>query len=337
MVQVASILSADPVPNLRQHFGITISTKLFFYTFNLILGVTSLKDVKNLLKNGGGASLKPGFGGGFFVGKIEIQERTGPGDNDPIITQFELPVVVAQVGIGGGVSFGSSNTGKTSTPFHWTAADFSGVIKIVDLSFGAFAWAPGITGVFFGGAGRLPELAADFTGMSWNFGISFGLTEAMGMVGPFDPARPGFTTPEKTPYDGNVTLTRSVHFPFGDAELTSEARQLLRVMAAQELSVFKASFATLVVESHADRVDTEEFNVLLTKCRAFNTMLALKDILGDKTFSKITDRHQLGLGETGAIKAGDKDDTENPEQRRSDVSVNGRLVVQLQGEGKSSP
>jgi hypothetical protein len=44
---------------------------------------------------------------------------------------------------------------------------------------------------------------------------------------------------------------------------------------------------------------------------------------------------KLGLGETGAKKAGDKDNTENPAFRRADVTINGRVVAQLRGEGKS--
>jgi outer membrane protein OmpA-like peptidoglycan-associated protein len=336
MVLIAGAFSgSDPVPNLRTHFGLTPTSRLFHYTMTLTLGALASKDLKDLVKKGKGAfSLKPGFGGGFFDGKLEVQERTGPRPNDPIIAQFELPVAVGQVGVGVGVSLGSSGSAQVSTPFHWTALDFPGSIGIIDLSGGAFQFSRGVTGVFFGGSGTFPELAVDFTGGFFNLGAGAGFSEFIGRVlASGESPRKAFDMPEFTPYTGAASSALSVHFPFGIAELTDEAKQLLRVMAAQELSLFRAGFATLVVEAHADRVDTEAFNELLTKVRAFNTVLGLKDILG-KSY-KVQKEEKIGLGETGAIKAGDKDNTENPARRRADVTLNGRLVVQLRGEGKS--
>jgi outer membrane protein OmpA-like peptidoglycan-associated protein len=205
---------------------------------------------------------------------------------------------------------------------------------IIDLSIGVGSIGRGVTGVFFAGRGTFPELAVDFTGPFVNFGASAGFSEFIGRVfAPGESPRQGFTMPELTPYTGSASAAQSVHFPFGIAELTDEGRQLLRVMAAQELSLFRAGFATLLVEAHADRVDTADFNELLTRVRAFNTVVALKDILG--TSYKVQKEEKLGLGETGAKKAGDKDNTENPAFRRADVTINGRVVVQLRGEGKS--
>ncbi|MGC4086918.1 MAG: hypothetical protein QM756_03260 [Polyangiaceae bacterium] len=335
MVPVATILSNDPVPNLRTHFGITVSSQLFHYTMTLTLGALGSKDLKDLAQQGlKGISIKPGFGGGIFDGNVLIQERTGPQDNDPIVTQFELPVLAAQVGVGLGFSLGSSGGGKVSTPFHWTAADFPGPMGVIDLSAGVLTVGGGITGVFFAGSGTFPELAVDFTGSFTNFGASIGFSEFLGKVfAPGEKTRQRFDVPVGTRYEGAVSAAKSVHFPFGIAELTGEGRQLLRVMAVQELAVFRAGFATLVVEAHADRVDTEAFNKVLTDVRAFNTVLGIKDILG-KSY-KVQKEERLGFGESAAIKAGDKDETENPAQRRADVTINGRLVVQLRGEGKS--
>lgn len=334
MVLIAGAFSGnDPVPNLRQHFGLTPTSRLFHYTMKLTLGALASKDLKDLVtKPRGGLSLKPGFGGGFFDGKLEVQERSGPDPNAPIVTSFELPVSVGQVGVGVGISLGSSGSGAVSTPFHWTASDFPGSIGIIDLSAGIFGLGAGVTGVFFGGSGAFPELAVDFTGTFFNLGGSVGFSEFIGRVlASGESPRTPFDMPESTPYTAPARAGVSVHFPFGIAELTDEAKQLLRVMAAQELSLFRAGFATLVVEAHADRADTEEFNDLLTRVRAFNTVLGLKDILG--TSYKVQKEEKIGLGETGAIKAGDKDNTENPVRRRADITLNGRLVVQLQGEG----
>jgi outer membrane protein OmpA-like peptidoglycan-associated protein len=235
-----------------------------------------------------------------------------------------------------GASLGSSGGGKVSTPFHWTATDFPGRVGVVDLSFGILNLSVnrGITGVFFSGSGTFPELFVDFTGSFTNFGAGAGFSEFVGTVfKPGESPRQVFDMPKSTPHEGSASSAQSVHFPFGIAELTDEGRRLLRVTAAQELSMFRAGRATLIVEAHADRVDTEKFNKVLTDVRAFNTVLALKDILG-KSY-KVAKEEKVGLGESEAIAAGDKDNTENPTQRRADVTLNGRVVVQLRGEGKS--
>ncbi len=331
----ANFLGPDPVPNLTKHFGISVTSKLFHYTLTLTLGALASTDLKSLVKQGiKGLSLTPGLGGGVFDGKLKVEERTGPGETDPIITQFELSVLVAQISVGVGASLGSSGRGKVSTPFHWTIADFPGRIGVVDLSLGIGPFGKGITGVFFSGSGTFPELFADFTGSFTNLGASAGFSEFVGTVfKPGESPRQVFDMPKSTPHAGSASASQSVHFPFGIAELTDEGRQLMRVMAARELSMFRAGFGTLIVEAHADRVDTEEFNLLLTDVRAFNTVLALKDILGRSY--KVAKEEKIGLGESEAIQAGDKDRTENPVQRRADVTINGRVVVQLRGEGKS--
>ena len=111
-------------------------------------------------------------------------------------------------------------------------------------------------------------------------------------------------------------------------ELAPEGRQLLRILAAQELALFRAPHIQVIVDAHADRVDTEEYNLLLTKVRAFNTVVTIEDILR----ATLRDVHKLGLGETEALRAGDPDSVENSRRRRADIRINGWLVVQLRGE-----
>jgi outer membrane protein OmpA-like peptidoglycan-associated protein len=272
-----------------------------------------------------------------FDGKLKVEERTGPEETDPIITQFELSVLVAQICVGVGASLGSSGGGKVSTPFHWTVTDFPGRVGVVDLSFGILNLPinRGITGVFFSGSGTFPELFVDFTGSFTNFGAGAGFSEFVGTVfKPGESPRQVFDMPKNTPHEGAVSAAQSVHFPFGIAELTDEGRQLLRVMAAQELSMFRAGLATLDVKGHADRVDTPKYNQVLSKVRAFNTLLALKDILG-RSYKPGKENEPVGLGEAEAIEAKDKDDTKNPARRRVDFRINGRVVVELAGEGKA--
>ena len=327
MVQVASVLERDPVPNMREHLGIDVSTRLFHYSFKLTLGGLPATELKGLVKQPSlGAVIKPGLGGGFFSGTLQVQEKDGPNKAAKVIAQFELPVLIGQVGLGAGISFGSIGTGSASTPFHWTRNDFIGPIKVVDLAIG-LGRSVGLTGVFLAGRGTLPELATDFTGIGANFGASAGISEGLGVVGGNTSADP-LTIPSATLYSAPASARASVHFPFGIAELTAEGRQLLRILAAQELALFRAPHAQLIVEAHADRVDTEEYNLLLTEVRAFNTVLAIEDIIR----SKLREVHKFGLGETEAIAAGDPDRVENSRRRRADIRINGRLVVQLRGE-----
>jgi outer membrane protein OmpA-like peptidoglycan-associated protein len=246
-----------------------------------------------------------------------------------VIDSYELKVFLAQIGFGLGISVGLSSNGRVSTPFHWQKQDFPGDLTVLDASIG-LGRSVGVMGAFFAGSGTFPELAVDFTGKGWNAGASAGASYAAGNVLSVGATLSQFDPPSTTKYDAPASVRDAVHFPFGEAELTPEARQILRVMAAQELAVFRSGHASLVVEAQADRVDTEEFNVLLTKCRAFNTVLALQDIVGPSF--KVFDKKRIGLGEAPAAAAGDKDNTQNPARRRADVTINGRVVVTLHGE-----
>jgi len=61
-----------------------------------------------------------------------------------------------------------------------------------------------------------------------------------------------------------------------------------------------------------------------------NTLQALKDILGSQIMPDASVALR-GLGEQGAVDAGDKDHTQNPARRKSELVLNSRLVVTLFG------
>ncbi|MGC4068874.1 MAG: hypothetical protein QM784_30370 [Polyangiaceae bacterium] len=336
MVPVAVVLSADPAPHLREQFGIVPSGRLHYYRLILKQRLLNTTELAELVATSGKSilSIRPGLGGGYYGGTLQVSELPS---NDPKATptwDVTYPVSIAQVGVGLGVSFGSDNDAVVSTPYPWQASNFPGPVKLVDLSIGA-GISIGATGFFVSGDGTYPELVVDFSGLSPTLGAGAGLSEAIGSIGPAGAAKmPPFSVLPETVYTAAVDARSAVHFPFGQAELTPEGRQVLRILAAQELALFRAGHAKLLVESYADRVDTAEYNELLTKCRSWNCYQALKDILGSSLHHS-TEKRLLGLGETGAEAAGDKDNVENPTWRRSEIYVNGRLVLRLRGEGQA--
>jgi flagellar motor protein MotB len=148
-------------------------------------------------------------------------------------------------------------------------------------------------------------------------------------------------------FAGEIAFERQIHFRLGDALLTDEGRQALRLLAASELYCFMSSESTLAIIGHADRVDCRARNIELSKLRAQNVLRALKDILGDD-FNIPEDKehlHVAGLGETSAEFADwfarmtglgiyQPDGEPDPRFRRVDIVLNGRLVLRLQGQGK---
>ena len=336
MVHVATVLSSDPAPYLREYFSIVPSGQLHYYRLILRQRLLNTTELSDLVTSSGKSalSIRPGLGGGYYGGTLQVSELPSNDPNDRQLWEITFPISIAQFGVGLGVSFGSDNDAVISTPYPWQPNNFPGTIKLVDLSVGAGV-SFGATGCFISGDGTYPELIVDYSGFSPMLGAGAGLTEAIGTVGPAGQPKPTpFNVSAETSYAAAASARTAIHFPFGRAELTAEGRQLLRVFAAQELALLRAGYAKLLIESHADRVDSKEYNELLTKCRSWNCYQALKDILGSSIHHS-TERRLIGLGETGATIAGDKDSVENPAWRRSDIFMNGRLVLRLRGEGQS--
>ena len=129
-------------------------------------------------------------------------------------------------------------------------------------------------------------------------------------------------------------LTEDVHFCVDGALLTEDARQALRIMCANELAALTSPASRLTINGHTDRSDTKERNLALSDMRARNTYLAIKDILGSKLAIPSAPPHTevSGKGETEAERDGRPDNERNPKYRRTDIILNGRLVLTLRAQ-----
>ncbi len=287
-----------------------------------------------------------GFGG--FLCSLDIEEI------DPNTATANVPTVIRSVGSfsavmgsvslgkGVGVTIGSSSSGIGRCPYVWNARNVPGSFSLLDLSGGASVPINAQTsfsvsaGLFIQGNGEFPELEFDFSGPSFLIGFAAGLgfTASGGYI-TSDPNAQDRAVPGSHRIDQDYTaanhLEAKVHFEFGSAILTPDAREVLRIMCANELVAFGSAGSTLVITSHADRVDTDQRNLDLSKMRAQNTLQAIQDILGPNFRVPSANITLLGLGEQGAKAAGNADHTKNPAQRKSDVVLNSRLVATLFG------
>jgi outer membrane protein OmpA-like peptidoglycan-associated protein len=317
---------------LEQHLKLSKNpTSTHFYSFTLTVI---------------GPSGDFGVGLGGFLGTLDMNETDATGATvlRPVGT-FTLIMGQASLGPSAGVSIGFSTSGKTQSPYVWRAANVPGWFRMLDVGAGVSSpiplpdFIPGsafspTSVMFLHGNGTLPQLIIDFTGFSQQFGAGAGaaISGAGGLI--FSAATPGVVPPGTHRFDQDYTSSHraqdKVHFKFGSALLTEDARSILRILCANELASFDSAGSQLTINSHADRVDTDERNLELSSLRAQNTLQALRDILGTHVMTQ--DRIALrGLGEQGARDAGDKDHSQNPTRRKSEVVINSRLVVTLFG------
>lgn len=104
---------------------------------------------------------------------------------------------------------------------------------------------------------------------------------------------------------------------------------MLDMLAALELASFTTGGSKLQIHGWADRVGTPEANNELAAARAVNVETYLRDIL-----VRISDRGELDvrIDATGGgeIERG-PDEVDNPAYRRTNISLNGQLVLVLEG------
>jgi outer membrane protein OmpA-like peptidoglycan-associated protein len=130
-------------------------------------------------------------------------------------------------------------------------------------------------------------------------------------------------------YSTEYGLKHQTHFCLDSAILTAAARQALRIVCAKYLTLFTSDESKLVIKGYADTLGTNPHNDKLSNFRAFNTLSAIKDILGVK-FPNNMEAVAVGLGEIPAHLAGNLDQTPDPKWRRVDVFLNGHVVISLQ-------
>jgi outer membrane protein OmpA-like peptidoglycan-associated protein len=277
-----------------------------------------------------------GIGLGGFLGNLTITKSTAPTWK----MTYSILLGGASGGYSAGIQLGFKSTGKASTLSNWLPGDIPGWFKLVDLS-GKGALVEGLsyggTLMILDGSGSHPGMAVDFSKWSTQYGVSYGAELGVSLGYIFKPGEDlkkvnADYVIQKYDYSADAGVDKSIHFPLGSALLTKDGRQALHVFCATELASLMSTGSRLVIDGHADRLDTKERNIELSELRAKNTFQAIKDILGDKF--KIPEGNVIirGLGEHDAEKAGDKDETPNPKWRKIEIVLNSRLLVALNSE-----
>ena len=122
-------------------------------------------------------------------------------------------------------------------------------------------------------------------------------------------------------------LTTATHFCSDSAWLTPAARQLLRLVCADQLALLTQPSTTVSIVGHTDRMDTASRNIELSLLRAQNVKQALIDILGDPPAVPKDAIRALGMGEWMASLNLRRDQVRNPTDRRVDLLINGSIVA----------
>jgi len=285
-----------------------------------------------------GLSGDAGIGLGGFVGGINIKKTTEPAYENNY--DFWMGGVSGGASVGIGMGFWTSGSGTSR--LSWAPGDFPGWYTMVDGGahggVGAGAGLGG-TAMMIYGSGNLPPLAVDLSGVTWKSEIAAGVEVggSFGRIGDLKSISGGFKEEDalhvkvNDDYAVDADHEDRVHFRLGSALLNPAAWQILRVFCAKELSALVSAGSRLEIVGHADRRDTAERNVELTKLRARNTLQALRDILGNQFQIQEDHIRLVGMGEQGAEEAGDRDRTQNPAWRKVQVILNSRLVVTLRG------
>lgn len=273
---------------------------------------------------------------GGWIGALTVEKKSPP------TWKRMYDVVFAQIGAGFsiGVQIGQQNDGTARSSLAYTADDIPGSCTLMasGVHAGLISAGPGMLII----NGRtLPPLAFNLTSLdSGNLELGGGVDVLTFMQGwifrPFIKNHRSKPHPAKILRDEEFSATGhhadEIHFRLGDALLTEDARQLLRIVCARELKSFSDCGSILAIVGHADRVDTEERNIELSKLRAFNTLQAIKDILGNDLRIMPEKTSLSAMGEERAKEGGDVDGFPNPKWRKVEIIINHRLVLNLRGE-----
>jgi outer membrane protein OmpA-like peptidoglycan-associated protein len=278
-----------------------------------------------------------GLGLSGFSGDLNIKKTTPPTWE----AKYRIVLGGISAGPGVGVHAGFRTSGSADTYSQWLPGDVPGWFNILDASVAVTPGAGasyGATVLSIEGKGIHPPMTVDLSGLTKTIGLGAGASYGGSWGYAFDDSQRfkeqkiDHVLPEEHDYTVEAHLADKLHFLLGSAILTPDARRTLRIFCAMELASLQSSGGRLVVLGHADRLDTVKRNQELSENRAFNALLAVKDIVGDQL--EVRDDHQvsLGLGETGAAMALEKDESPDPAWRRVDIILDSQRVVSLHGE-----
>jgi outer membrane protein OmpA-like peptidoglycan-associated protein len=293
---------------------------------------------------GGGA-----YGGDVTVSKVKSLDEK---DKSPPIWEQKFPIRLffATVGISKDkwipITIATFNNGKATSDVEWGPLDFVGPFALMGGEGGATVGpgaSYGIEEMQLFGSGELQPMRVDTGGDSYDVTVGGKEVGAKMKIGG------GWIKPPERRIEPKVLAAqidvrhevavtqkaeKAVHFDFGSSLLTEEGRQAVRVACAKELAQLITPGGTLAVTGHADSVDTDERNEVLSEYRAKNTVQAIKDVLGPLLAFKDDEIETAWHGEKVARGTGKlPDKVKAPEWRRVDVVLNNRLVLVLQAEG----
>jgi carboxypeptidase C (cathepsin A)/outer membrane protein OmpA-like peptidoglycan-associated protein/subtilisin family serine protease len=274
----------------------------------------------------------------YYRGTITVEKTVGSGWKQ----SFKIALKGFQVKPG----FSISEEGEAETYYDWTERDIPGSVETVFTKVGGSA--PGVklsAGAWFMhifGSNYLPYMTVLGTDLSANLKLDdkfkldiINLGGLWGEIYSKDlPDRDYSKFAPTTDYRGAYHLQDDVHFCLGSAVLTEDARQSLRIVCANELAGFMSADSSLKIVGHTDRVDTEVRNYELSKMRANNTLVAIRDILGDNFRIPDDPAHLTleGKGEEEAAKAQPYGQKPDPRFRRVDIFLNSRLLFSLKAQ-----
>lgn len=298
-----------------------------------------------------GTSVDLGLGVGGWAGTITLTQTKGTGWPEGPHT-FPIAFLTGSAGFSVGYSAAKSGSGTAESSHRWlpehlpgpcSGSDFSasaGVGVGVDAGVGYLA----IDGTRSAGSPTSP-LVCVFSPAAWKkysdaiSGGTLGAGLETGFIkGKIYPPGKKVTPKDAAdllPSSHAVNYTRyvkqktTIHYCTNDAQLSQEARDLLDIVAALELPAFTTGGSKLRIIGYADRVGTPEANKELAVARALNVETYLRDSL-----VRLEDRGDLDIkfsaqGE-GEIERGE-DGVENPKFRRTDLFLNGQIILMLEG------
>jgi len=295
----------------------------------------------------GNMKLPLGFSLSPQAGVVTISRRVAP--DWRVEESWTLGMLMGQLSVSAalGVQVGADNDGVAYSDLVYSKEDFEGPIWIASLAAHG-GYGEGRTGgpgvMWIEGAGFKPVLAFDLS--SWvnrsaERGLGVDLSGAWGYMrlSPWQSDE----TKKKKPLDVPEPSVRSndvgatsvhsteVHFRFGHAQLTGDARQLIRVACARYRAALTTPSTHLWSIGYADRPDSPDRNRTLSVARAKNAVQAMRDALDDAFALPDDNVVACGFGETAAEASGDRPRQRNRNWRKVEVILDTQLILTLRG------
>jgi outer membrane protein OmpA-like peptidoglycan-associated protein len=272
-----------------------------------------------------------------------ILEKTAP---DKWIDGYGLLQTTGGISFGPGVDLGEMSTpNEFESPFNYTQEDFEGPFILGEGKgqLGPISYAGEEDGILmpkstatiiFSGNGSMPPVISPAGGFSLKIGIGASIsgTLTLGRLVRSSNFKRTVTAGKRGSFEEEsryIQTERLSCFAVDQSSINEIGRIQLRKFCAMERAALASPLSKLRIEGYASRTGMKDYNLRLSRLRAYNTWQAIVDILGDD-FAIPPDRIEtIAHGEDAAESAGERDNEEKAEWRRVDVYINGRLIVTL--------